>query len=197
MSKIFAEDKLSNLIDENINQIKNDIENEDEDNILDSNENEFIEKYYLKYHLEPLEINFEEFEKDRCRKKLPSSMFPRNYDVRPGKSYSTLIIIYKLPFSGNSELLRYRPSKKWISSWTREVYLLNNTYVCFEIIPFSRDAKSVKDEAKNIMNSMRQQLEYLNSEIDSYNNNLKSQIKNFYNGRKKRIEDDKKFLESL
>jgi len=193
--KIFAEKKLGALFEENKSKIEKALENEPEEGILNSSERDFIEKYYKQYYLEIVELDFENYEKEKYEDKVLGKEFPDSrYDVDSNKEYNVLTIIYCFSFTGNPNLFYYMPSKRIL--WTTEAYIKGSS-LCFEIRAFSRDPEIVKGEANNIIGEIKKQLQNLIMEVNNYNDTLRNYVKGVFNNRRKRVQDNQKFFNSL
>jgi len=193
--KIFAGNNLSDFLNDKSKAIQDEIEDWDEDKILNSEEKYFVDQYYKRYYLKTLSVDSENVKKYLDKKKISGDEFPSGrFDVEPGKEYSVRIAVYCLPFTGNVDLFHYKPSKRILNTY--EVYLKDG-FICFEIEDFTRNAEDVKSAADTRISFIKNQLKNVNNEVQEYNNNLRSKIRNLYEDRKKRIIDNKKFLESL
>jgi hypoxanthine-guanine phosphoribosyltransferase len=99
-------------LDQKINQVKAEIQQEVysqvDDYILNINENEFINYLVQKYSFERINIEFDKMTVSSYEKDIPSEYFPTSFYVIEGKSYKKDVIIYHIPFYGNSDLLRYK-----------------------------------------------------------------------------------------
>ncbi len=197
--KLFSKGSLSdNFLSVKTGRIKNKIELETKEKILDSDEGAVVEEYYKEYYVQPIEIDTENVKKDLYEKKVYGGDFPESArfsrDLDPGKSYPVKVAVYYLPFTGNSDLFHYVPSKRLM--WTVDAYI-KEPFVCFEIEAFSKDAKTVKNEFSSMVSNLKKQIEYINNEVARYNNALKDTIKDIFKSRKDRIIENKKFLEEL
>lgn len=197
--ELFSEGNLSDkFLSVKTEDLKNKIEKLPEEKILEADEERVVEVYYKEYYVQPLEIDAENVKKDLSRKMINESDFPESArlsrDLRPGKSYSVKVAVYCLPFTGNSGLFYYAPSKRLMCPFNAHI---KKSFVCFEIEVFSGDAKTVKNEFSSMVNNLKKQIEYINNEVAQYNNALKDNIKDILKSRKDRIIEDKKFLEEL
>lgn len=197
--KLFSKGSLSdNFLSVKTGRIKNKIELETKEKILDSDEGAVVEEYYKEYYVQPLEIDTENVKKDLYEKMIHGGEFPESArfsrDLDPGKLYLVRVAKYCLPFTGNSNLFHYVPSKSLMYHFDADI---KNSFICFEIEVFSKDAKTVKNEFSSIVSNLKKQLEYINNEVAIYNNTLKDAIKDIFKSRKDRIIENKKFLEEL
>lgn len=198
-NNLFSKGSLSdNFLSVKTRSIKNKIEMVIEEKILDTDEESAVEEYYKEYYVQPIEIDTENVKKDLYEKKVYGGNFPESArfsrDLDPGKSYPVRVALYRIPFTGDSDLFYYAPSKKLMRPFDASI---NKPFLNFEIEVFSKDAQAVKNEFSSMVSDLKKQIEYINNEVASYNNTLKDTIRDVFKSRKNRIIENKKFLEEL
>jgi len=148
MIKIFAEQRLSDFLDERLNRLRQEVQNQDTNYLLNVNETSFIDYLVNRYQVELLVFYWDQISVSYCEKLIPAELFPPSFHVRPGKSYPRQVITYHLPFSGDKELLKCQPSRYIM--WTKDIRLEGDC-VCFDVINWQDDAEAIKREADNII----------------------------------------------
>ncbi len=195
--KLFSKGSLGDFLSAKIENIKSQIEELTDKKILELHEGKVVDLYYKEYHLQPLEIDTKNAKKDLHEKKVSGADFPSarySHGLDPKKLYPVKVAVYCLPFTGNSDLFYYLPSKRSMAPFD---YYKEKTFICFEIEVFSKDAKTVKRESSSIVSNLMKQIEYTNNEVEQYNNDLRDTIKDIFESRKDRAIENKKFLEEL
>lgn len=192
--KIFAERDLSEFLRKRVDDMHSEVENEAENYILNVNEIEYIKHITNRYSIDTIDLKYREVSVSSSEKELPAEYFPPYFDVRRGQRYKTDVIKYHIPYTGNSELLKFKPSSCLL--WTRDVIDEDNC-VCFEIINFQNDVEQIKREANHIIDSIRSQLANVLSEINTHNLSLESQVRSRFESRKHRLLKKNSLVASL
>lgn len=174
--KIFAEIDVNNIflgIKKNIGGL---IKGEKENYILNVNEADYIKHLESNNLLEIPDLFFDKVYVDSYEKEIPSRHFPRSFSVRESKSYSKPVIVYHIPFSGNtSEFFQYKPSSGWIM-WSTDTFIQDNA-LCFEIVQFYDDPEKIKKEAEEIIDKIKRNYLCLKKHCENFNQELSSFIK--------------------
>jgi hypothetical protein len=157
--KLFKDVELKNILKIDKNLMKNEIEAELKDKILNISENEISEKYYRRYHYEPLIVNVDKISKSK------------NID----KKLKMLIHTFCIPFTGNPDYLQFS-STLGIIGWTLNVYLKKNCF-CFEKKTYISSQEDFKEEIEEVVGVIRQETEKINMDIENYNLELINFIK--------------------
>ncbi|MCW9026583.1 MAG: hypothetical protein OQJ77_04635, partial [Thiovulaceae bacterium] len=193
-TRIFAKQELRDYLENKKQSILSTIESENDDYLLNVNEDDYIQYKVSAAKVDTLEIHEDDIYASSSEQMIPAEYFPRTFNVYNGKSYKKDVIKFHIPFSGNKDLLSCMPSSRIL--WSMDVEILNNEF-CFEIINFSNDSESiVKDKDSNISN-IRQQYQHVQTEIERYNTNLESQVKQAFESRKNKIKEKSGVLASL
>lgn len=194
MIKIFAEKELREFLDERRHIVIAGIDNEEDNYLLNVNEADYINFKKSEGIIEPLEILVDNRYASSSEQMIPAEYFPGYFDVEPGRSYKKDVIKLHIPFSGNQELLKCRPSTHLL--WSIKVEVSDNE-ISFEIINFNDDVDKIQREIDDNIKNILQQYENLKKDITSYNANLEYQIRSAFESRKERIKAKTGVLESL
>ena len=198
--KLFAESKLSDYLKQNGDRIQFLIDQTSDDDILHKIETENINPIVGKCTVNTINVDFDKKKIGKPYEKLiPAELFsPIRFNVTPGESYPKQAVTYYLPYTGDQDLFRYTPSRRKL--WTTEVFF-EDQYLCFEVFSlYSRPediAEDIKKKANEIIDFSKTQLENLKSEIDNYNDQLPTVVKQFLEERKQTILDKNKIVELL
>lgn len=191
---IFAEKHLDEFLRRIEEQISAQVEKESDDYLLNVNEIEYVNYLKERFTVESLELKFKDMFVSTTEKEIPAERFPFSFDVRPGHSYKKDAIKYHIPYIGNQELLRCKPSA--FLMWTVDVILEDNC-VCFEIINFHDNAEEIKREANNIKDNISRQSANVLSQVNRFNASLENHIKNVFQSRKQRLLKKNNLVASL
>jgi hypothetical protein len=177
-------------------QIQDIIHGESDDYILNVGEEQYAKSLEDRFTLDVPIIHQTAVYGDSYEKEIPGSWFPATYHVDPLKNYKHEVIVYHVPYSGDIELLRLRPSP---AALVQPTIIIDKEEQCIliEIIKFSHDPQSI---AKSYQNSLRHILTnygYLKGNIGSYNNRLNDFILSTLRNRKEQLLKRKSFLLAL
>jgi hypothetical protein len=164
--KLFADIELREKLKINKNLIKNEIESELKDKIINTSENEIVESYYRKYHHESLIIDVDKISKSK----------------KIDKKLKMLIYTFCIPFTAHPDFLRLSPTQG-IIGWSLNVYLNKNCF-CFEKKTYISSEEDFKEEIEEVVDVIRQEAEKINMDIESYNLELPNFIKKILKDRK-------------
>lgn len=192
--RIFAENELSNYFEYHRQGVIQSILSTDDDYLLNVNEEDFIAYQIEKLLIEPLEILFNDIYATETEEMIPSEWFPSGYNVYQGKSYSKPVYTFHFPFTGNEELFKFKPST-W-TMWSMDVKLKNNE-ITFNVINFNNNSDEIKRTLESNKNSIKGQLENVNSDVQGFNASLHQLVRQTFEGRKKTLLVNKDTLSSL
>lgn len=190
---VFNERDLNTVLESKIKKMEGEIAKDIELKSLKDEAN-YIKSKVKKYEIQPLEFLPDALSVSKTDEMIPSKLFPFNFAVHDGESYSKQVLSFHLPFKGNPDLLRCIPSTRIL--WTEEVLLKDNEII-FDMINFSNSAEEVKNVKDNIIDSLKKQSSNVNSQVIQYNTNLENKIKEAIKFAKEKLYADSKFLEEL
>lgn len=194
--RMFSEGRLSDYLGQKCDRIQQAIQYKSEDYILNVNETEYINYLVEQFTVDSVNVHFKEvFIDPLYEKDIPAERFPEYYfAVEPGKRYSKPATIYHIPYSGNEDLFQYAPSNNL--SWGTEVFLDGQCF-CFEVVSLSGNAEEMDKNAQKVISDLKTQLEYLAPELEKFNEQLPTIIKELFQERKQEILDKHQFVASL
>ncbi len=192
---IFWNIQLSDYLDANTERLRGKIKSEDEDYILNVNENQYIEYLREEFRVDNLEIDFAGKYVTTAEEQIPKARFPREvHFVNRSGTHPRQVIKYHLPFSGDVDLLRCRPSA--FAMMTYEV-MIEEGCICFKIPDLYGDAEKIKREADERIRLIQQQHASVAGQVSSYNSQLRTLVSNLFQGRKQNILKQRNFVASL
>jgi hypothetical protein len=196
--KIYAEDRLDNLLSSKMQEIKNRIESERDDYILNVGEEQYIEHLISEFTLDIPEIHTDQVYVDTYEKEIQGSRFPMEFMISdPNRSFKRDIIVYHIPYTGSIDLLKFRPSS-WTSMAGYEIQIERQSRtIVLEYINFYNDASKIKRAYDDSVGYIFGSYGHLKNDIEKYNNGLEGFIRSIINARRQQINKKSDFLSSL
>lgn len=196
--KIYAEDRLDNLLGSKMQEIKSRIEGESDDYILNVGEEQYIEHLKSAFTLDIPEIHVDQVYVDTYERDIPGNRFPMEFMISdPHKSFKKDIIVYYIPYTGSIDLLKFRPSS-WTSMAGYEIQINRQSQtIVLEYINFYNDASKIKRAYDDSVRYIFGSYGHLKNDIEGYNNRLEGFIRSTINARRQQINRKSDFLSSL
>lgn len=196
--KLYFEDTLNNYFLSKANEIKDWIESETEDYILNVGEQQYTDFLKSKFTIDIPKIHTDQVYVDTYEKDIPGSRFPREFNiVDTHKTFKKDIIIYHIPYTGPIELLRFRPSS-WTTMAGYEIQIdKRSRTIDLEFINLYNDPEKIKRDYEESVRYILASYPSLKSDIEKYNNSLDQFISTTLSQRKQKITHRSKFLSSL
>jgi hypothetical protein len=196
--KFYSEDTTSNLFQSKNLEIKHRVESESENYILNVGEEQYIE--YLKKDFEigfPV-IHEDQVSADSYETEIAGSRYPPEFGILDrSKPIKTSIIAYHVPYSGNINILRFRPDTFFLSGGADFPVDQQTQTIKIEIINFYNDSVRIKQAYEECVGSLISSYNILKAEIEQYNNRLPEQIRSTYRLRRQKILERQSLLSSL
>lgn len=162
--------------------------------VLTESEEKYIKRKVQEYKIDPLVLYPDKITVSQKEAQIPAEYFPSGYWVERGKQYPKSVLSFHLPFKGNPQWLRCRPST--FLMWTDEIAILNNEII-FEIINFNNDAEAVKKERDIFIKRLEEQVRNIENEISVYNTKLEGMVQKAVKKAKDKLKEQDDFLNKL
>lgn len=150
---------------------------EDEQHIIGADQTQLVDYFVANCRVELLVIDFDAAYSSLQETMVRAEDFPRDrgFNVREGKAYPKTVVTFHLPFSGNADLLNYRPSN--FVMWTRDVNVVGNE-IQFSIVLFSEHsaAEDANRESTEVITNIKRQWANVDREVRSFNEALSAKI---------------------
>lgn len=196
--KLFNEIEINGFLTIRNSQIEYAINNAEKNEILNADQMAYTKYLKENFTIEPLNFEFEDICVVPEEKDIPASQHPRDFTVwNSGMgvvSIKRMVLKYCIPFSGDTEMLRLRPSS--FSTNSKEFYV-NDGSLCFDIIDFYNDPKKIKSEAKGYLDYAMLFSSYLLGDINRFNSTLENQITKLFTERKNKLLQQDHILSNL
>ncbi|RDI44059.1 hypothetical protein [Falsibacillus pallidus] len=192
--KLFSEKDFFSFSREKEESIKQTIDRENDNYILNTNESDYIAHLLGVYQMNPVTLLTDQIYATEKEELISSDRFPNSFYVTTSKSYPRPVITFHIPYSGDRGFLKIRPSQYIM--WSQSVPITENE-ILFSVIVFSDTAESVEREYQSFLNRIQQQIGYLQKDIDQFNQALEGKIQAVFQKRKEQILSRKNLVGSL
>ncbi len=196
--KLFTRSTTSEYIAYRINNLNNEIVHISDDDILNSDFQEWIVYLCEKYKIEPITLLENNTEQCIMQRKIKVRNQFAEYDsIEPEYcEVDGICITYKIPFEGDAELFFLKPSTTLLLRFDVENLEKNGNeqygYVIKEFKCIKKDLvekgdkakKYVQDEFDREFSNYRLMIDYVNKDIENYNNSLSATTKQLLQSRK-------------
>lgn len=183
-----------------IQRFEKEIESTSESYILNVSVDQYTEFLVEKYSIQVPEINFSEVFADNYEKEISSKDFPYSFHMREDEDekYKKQVIQFFIPINGDSEILKYLPGLNTITLGGGTCsFDVEHNNLKLEVIDFYNDPIKIKEiYDENVRNSHRG-YEQLLSDINSFNNSIKSWAIQKVNERRNNFLKKNEFMSSL
>ena len=199
--KPFTNGELDDLLRNQLQEITDRIKDESDNYLLNVNEDEYINHLVSEFTINTPTLDFEARTASTIEKMIPVEQHPNSgfFFHDETKSFNRQVIIFHIPFSGDINILYYAPNPRilWTCQLTHNQSSDTEEVICFEIINFSNDAEALKRESNSVIQSLTTQVGYITKQIDGHNANLKNEVTQRLNERKKDLLNKSDFLSQL
>ncbi|MGD8499771.1 MAG: hypothetical protein PVJ86_03945 [Phycisphaerales bacterium] len=185
--QIFAESDLRSHLDSLLNAVKQEILDEEKNQLLNANEEEYVEYLTARYRLDSIEVHWDSMTIS------DEEVMIRN-DGLGSAPFRRQQITYHVSFSGPGQLLHMSPSTRL--AWSVEVTLSGQTF-SFSLINWDDNPTAIKRQADTIIANIGKQLKYANMDIDQYNRNLQKRAPEYFEHRKNELLKQSNLLANL
>ena len=125
---------------------------------------------------------------------IEAERFGFDFNVYPGKQYPKQVITYHIPYSGNSDLLNFRPGQYYDPM--PEVSLHEKS-IDFDVVNFYDDPEKVRQQADGYITQIKDQYKWVENDVARFNEGLAKNALEALQKRKEVILKQNNFLSSL
>lgn len=165
--------------------------------LFETKDTELSETLTKKYYLDFPVLHFDQVYVTNSEKSIPAERFPFDFDVERGKSYKKDIIVYHIPYSGDVNILTYRPNPFSSRIGSKFPIDRQNSCILLEIVNFYNDSEKIKKSYEELLRNINSDYNYLKSNCEGFNNKLKENILTFISQRKEQLNEKSKLLADL
>lgn len=189
---LFTEYDLGANLRQFTSNLQKDIESDP--SVKNISEEDYIVERIKKSNISELTLHTDKISVKQTEADIPGRFFPSGFWVEHNESFPKPVFIFHIPFDGDENLFRCRPST--FMMWSEEVTISNNEVV-FEIINFKDDPELIKKERDDFVSKLENQVSNINNEIKTYNSKLEENIKTFYKKAKEKFDKQSDILSQL
>lgn len=185
--KMYTGGRLADYLEDITQRIQAKINSETDSYILNVNVSDYAAHLEDEYHVNTPELHFDNVYVDTTERDIPSSRFPAyDFPFMDNRSYRKEVIIYHVPFTGDINLLTYRPNPFAIRSAEVDVDY-RESCLLIDVINFYNDAERIKHAYNERLTDINSNYNNVRNECESYNSNLLGIITNLTEQRKQKI----------
>lgn len=181
---LFYKDDLFNYLQTRKLEIKESINNEKEDYILNVGQESYILHLIQEYSCDYLELSINDVYATSQEENIPAKLFPTHFHVFPNKSYPKLVYYFHVPFRGDSRLLRCRPSTYSLSPPRADV---KNNEIILKVIQFRDDVSELNKDYESFVNNLEDMIGNVNKDLKGFNDALEKNISTVFTTRKNEL----------
>ena len=180
--KIFSGNDVRQYFASQVDFLNREVANEQADKLLNVNEDQYVEYLAKKYAIDTIEFYWDDVYLTDCEKSIPAEWFPSGFHVIGGKKYPKQVVTFHIPFTGEWNLLSYRPTS-WLT-WSADVEA-KATELTFEVINWRDKAEEIQNEFKRVKDNIAHQAETINKDVVGFNASLQKHVSSVVSTRKK------------
>ena len=181
---LFNNNDLFNYLQSKELQIKENVNNEKDDYILNVGQEGYILHLIQEYFLDYLELNIHEAYATSKEENIPAEQFPSLFHVYPGKSYPKLVYYFHVPFKGNPSFFNYRPSTYSLSPPRADI---KGNEIILRLIQFHDDVSRLNKEYESFVKDLEGMISNVNKDLATFNDNLEEYISSIFITRKNEL----------
>ncbi len=157
-------------------------------------EEEYVRNKLQENMLARLVIDINSVTVTQREEQIPSEYFPWSFDAPRGRNFPKPVVTYYVPFTGDTRLLKCRPST-WLMN-SHEI-AIDGKNIMFDVINFNNDAEQVKKESSQVIQYLAQQSSHINKDISDFNEKLDAIIRGAFGRAKVKFQEQTDFLGKL
>jgi hypothetical protein len=179
-----------------LDQMRQEVQNEDRDRLLATDEEEYVAYLVAHWRIEPLGLDIKHPKWSEGRKEIPASQLrKRGVDVRHGGSHPMPTYVCHVPYSGNEILFQCAPS----GGIMRGVHtaVVEGGFLTFEIVRWEDGIEAVKRKVEQTLAEISANYSQLHGQVVAFNQQLEVQARQAARARKAWCQSQKDQLASL
>jgi hypothetical protein len=196
--RAFAEASLMDVLKARRDQMLQEVQAEPSHQLLNVNESDYVRYLAGKYRIEPLTLDFGAIQVSQTERMVPIGQHPlafRGYLPSQNPAYLRQVVIFHIPFTGDSTLFRYQPSSTLLCAPV-EINVSRNE-ITFSLVNWNDNVQELKNDQSNLVERIRQQSEYLTTDVQGFNSGLEAYARQMVSQRKAKLLSQLSLVESL
>ena len=209
--RLFEQEYTNEYFSRQLSNLKHEIEDLSDEQILNTNINELKDYYYSKYSEESIYLYMNKYVSDIEKSKLDqyNPFFEMGLGESPTVQIDSYKINYSIPFSGSANLFHLKPSMAIFSTFEIDGFENLNSSDYLPSIKFSinvgaQELENLEDPQKHIdsvfnskFKSYREMISYINNDTHVYNTDLGKKLIELLNNRRKKASNFSGLLQKL
>lgn len=171
-------------------EVKEYINSLNETEILNQNESDIISSIFNKYKVNRLVLYLKDISYIQEVKQIPVEYLNKVY-LNPNELIDVPNFVFQIPFEGDKNLLKYRPSSFQIAP---SEYYTKGKFICFELIKYNDNFEHFEKEINRNKDYLKFMVNNINKDTSDFNVKLRKYVENEYFHRKKELIKNNEFL---
>lgn len=188
----FSEYDLPTNLEHFLEQLQKKIEADS--TLASADEEEYVQQKGRENALQGIEFDVANITVTQREENIPAEYFSNRFMMDDRRSYSKPVITFHLPFTGDAQVLRCRPSTRLMVADEIDV---ERGHVIFEAINFNNNADEVAAARDQVVKHLTEQAGHVNTDITAHNARLENFIRESVRGAKAKLKDQSDFLSKL
>lgn len=176
-------------------QITKEIQNLKDDYVLNVPENQFINYLIEKYRIECPVIQFDQCVVEPQKVLVSSNLLPYSFKFDIEKEIERNMYRFCIPFEGDEDILRFRPSTFFIGGWGPFVF--STKEISIDILDMNNNGEEVKREYQSYRNTLEKMVGFLKTDIERINQSMPEYIRQTFIARKDKIKKDQQTIADI
>ena len=193
---LFGEGDLSQHLDALLGQMRAEVQAENAQKLLNVNETKYVEYLVQSFSLDVPGVHREAMTVSQGERLIPAEWYPPLYNVVRGKKYPRQVITFHLPFSGDLQLFRLRPSV-WSTMTDKAGVDTKEGTLNFDHIVWEGGAEPIKREMDQIIARTNSMLASVTKNIEEHNRRVQAQAVELVRARKVQLLQQANLVASL
>ncbi|MEQ6355200.1 hypothetical protein ABNX05_11280 [Lysinibacillus sp. M3] len=189
-----SRDTLFDYLKSKIKNIKQIIESQDENYILNVGQEQYIDHLVDSLSVDGITIFEDDIFADPKEEQIPSKEFPLSYSAYEGKSYLKPVLYFHIPYTGDKELFSLTPSSYSLNPPRGKI---TNNEIIKRFVIFDDDYQNAQIEFDRFKSDLIRNIENVNNEINSHNSSIRSSVEYLFIKRKEELLKRKQSLAGL
>lgn len=164
-------------------EVKEYINSLNETEILNQNESDIISSIFNKYKVNRLVLYLKDISYIQEVKQIPVEYLNKVY-LNPNELIDVPNFVFQIPFEGDKNLLKYRPSSFQIAP---SEYYTKGKFICFELIKYNDNFEHFEKEINRNKDYLKFMVNNINKDTSDFNVKLRKYVENEYFHRKKEL----------
>ena len=182
----FQSGDLRDFLEARFEKAKARIDGEKGDYLLNVGEERYVNHIVDEFRLEPVTFRWDDIQATPDETQVPAERLPFNFLGEPGRSYKKPVYRIHLPFDGDAELIKYRPSRYILQTLPGRA---SGREVVWEVpdLHDGTENESLRQEVESGKRFLREMGENSRKDVATFNDGLPDRVRARLNARKDQL----------